>query len=528
MQVHAGHQSNQLPPPSDGGEQGPASRKPIVAARDIVKRFGGITALDGVSLDFYPGEVHCIVGENGAGKSTLVKIIAGVYRRDGGAISYDGTVHDLKTTTEARSRGTAIVFQEPGIISSLTVAENIFLNEEGRFRLGGFLNTWARNAAAAEALRSVGCERVDVRVRVADLPYEDWKIVELARAAITKDLRVLVVDEATAALGQDGQEMLFAQIRALKQRGIAVIYISHRLHEIFAIGDRITVMKDAKIVTTMPASGCKLEDLPRLMVGRDVSEYYSRTDAGVPGAERGPAVLEVRDLSVGNEVKNVSFSLHRGEILGVAGLVGSGMHALGRALFGAVPYKGTIIVHGKPHTSLTPRKAINLGIGFVPRERDKEALVLLHSIVDNVALPNLRTLVSDRLKIFVSEKKKTALAERYRKELLIRTPSVKLNCAALSGGNRQKVVLAKWLARNVSVLVLACPTRGIDVGAKAEIYALMELLRERGLSVVMISEELPELIGMSDRILVMKEGHISGEVVRDVKVTEEAIAGQML
>ena len=501
--------------------------QPVIAVRKVEKRFAGVTALDGINLEFFPGETHCVVGENGAGKSTLMKIIAGVYRKDAGEVFYAGAAADVRDMRDARLLGTAIIFQEPGIVASLTVAENIFLNDDAQFCFAGFLNTRRRNRAAAEALRQVGCDHIDVATRVADLPYEDWKIVELARAVLTKNLRVLVVDEATAALGQNGQEMLFTQIRRLKSEGVAVLYVSHRLKEIFEIGDRITVMKDSRVVTTMPASECVPDELPRLMVGRPVSEYYRRQEGSPPAS--GEPVIEVEHLSVGDQLKDVSFALYPGEIVGIAGLVGCGMHVLGRALFGAAPYQGRLIVRGHAYASMTPRRAIHLGVGFVPRERDKEGLILFHSLSDNVALPNLENLTRPgSAGAIVSARKKHDLAERYRSELQIRAPSVNLACNALSGGNRQKVVLAKWLAREVSILVMACPTRGIDVGAKAEIYALIERLRESGLAIVMISEELPELLGMSDRILVMKEGRVEATLRRDAKPTEEAIASKMM
>ena len=498
----------------------------VITVRDVVKRFAGITALDHVSLDFYPGEVHCLVGENGAGKSTLMKILAGVYEKDAGEVCYSGEAKIVKSMKDARHSGIAIIFQEPGIVSSLTVAENIFFNNEEEFSTAGFLNTRERNKSAEQKLKYIGCDYIDVRSQVSSLPYEEWKIVELARAVSTKDLRVLIVDEATAALGQNGQRMLYEQIRLLKKRGVAVLFVSHRLKEIFEIGDRVTIMKDAKIVRTMAVSETTFEELPKLMVGRDIRDYYSRMD-GDRVDMRAP-LLAVERLSVGENLRDISFTLHRGEILGIAGLVGSGMHILGRALFGIIPFKGRIAVQGRNYESLTPRQAINLGIGFVPRERDKEGLVLVHSLSDNIALPNLQQLRPQRFPVLVSHKNKRELSERYRKELSIRAPSVKTICNALSGGNRQKVVLGKWLARNVSILIMACPTRGIDVGAKAEIYHLMESLREKGRGVIMISEELPELLGMCDKILVMKEGRITWSVMRSENPTEEAIVAHMM
>lgn len=504
------------------------SGEPVLSVRNVKKRFAGITALDDVTLDFYPAEVHCVVGENGAGKSTLMKIIAGVYERDAGDIYYSGRKLHVRSMTEARNVGTAILFQEPGIVSSLTVAENIFLNQEKKFSVAGLVSTRLRNRAAEELLRQVGSDHISVRSQVSALPYEQWKLVELARAISSSNLRVLIVDEATAALGQDGQRMLFEQIRALKSKGVAILFVSHRLKEIFEIGDRITVMKDGKIVKTMPVSETTIDELPRLMVGRDVREYYNRKDNGNDDGDKHEVLLRVKNLSVAGELSDVNLTLHRGEILGIAGLVGSGIHVLGRALFGLVHYSGHLEVQGKAFYSMTPERAIALGIGFVPRERDKEGLILVHSLQDNIALPNLSHLRPRTLPFLVSDNKKQALSEKYRGELSIRAPSVKVTCNALSGGNRQKVVLGKWLARNVAILIMACPTRGIDVGAKAEIYRLTESLREQGRGIIMISEELPELLGMSDRIVVIKENRIAKIFDRTEKPTEEDIAVHML
>jgi ribose transport system ATP-binding protein len=500
---------------------------PVLAVKNVKKRFAGISALDDVTLDFYPAEVHCVVGENGAGKSTLMKIIAGVHEKDAGEVYYGGKELSVRSLTEARGAGTTILFQEPGIVSSLTVAENIFLNQENKFGIAGFIRTRRRNHAAEALLRSIGSGHINARSQTWTLPYEQWKLVELARAISTNNLRVLIIDEATAALGQDGQKVLFEQIRILKEKGVAILFVSHRLKEIFEIGDRITVMKDGKIVKTMPVSETTIDELPRLMVGRDVREYYSRRDSGSNCSEN-EVLLRVAHLSVEGELEDVSFTLHRGEILGVAGLVGSGMHVLGRVLFGLSHYSGRIEIKGKVVDSMTPVRAIDHGIGFVPRERDKEGLILVHSLDDNMALPNLSRLRARGLPLLVSDKKKRALSEKYIKELSIRAPSVKTICNALSGGNRQKVVLGKWLARQVAILVMACPTRGVDVGAKAEIYRLMESLREEGRGIIMISEELPELLGMSDRIIVIKEKRIAKTISRGEKPTEEKIAANML
>jgi ABC-type sugar transport system ATPase subunit len=500
--------------------------KPIIKVKNIKKTFGGIKALEGVSIDFYPGEVHCIVGENGAGKSTLVKIIAGTYIKDEGEINYFGKNVEPKNMWDMFQQGISIIFQEPGLIESLTVAENIFLNRENQFLKMGILSISERNKFAEKALKEIGIENIDVTKKVTTLPYEIWKLIELSRAVSNKNLKVLIVDESTAALSISGQKILFQQIDKLKRKDIAILYISHRLNEVFEIGDRITVMKDAKIVKTLLVSETNVKDLSRMMVGREIKDYY-RTD--VEENYSSEVFLSVENVNIKGQVKNINFNLHSGEILGIGGLVGSGMHILGRALFGLVPHKGEIRFKNNKLEQLNPVNSIKMGMAYVPRERDKEGLILMHSVKDNISLPNMDQVTKKyKTNFFISHSIKSKIAEKYKKELDIRVSDINYLCSTLSGGNRQKVVLAKWLARNTDIFIFVCPTRGIDVGAKAQIYRLMEKLKSQGKAILMISEELPELIGMSDNIMIFKGGEIVKTFKRSEQPSEEEIVANMV
>ena len=500
--------------------------EPVIKVKDIKKRFGSIIALDGVSVDFYPGEVHCVVGENGAGKSTLVKIIAGTYIKDEGEINYFGKNVEPKNMWDMFQQGISIIFQEPGLIESLTVAENIFLNRENQFLKLGILSISERNKLAGKALKEIGIDNIDVTKKVRTLPYGVWKLIELSRAVSNKNLKVLIVDESTAALSINGQKILFQQIYKLKRKDIAILYISHRLNEVFEIGDRITVMKDAKIVKTLLVSETNVKDLSRMMVGREIKDYY-RTD--IEENYSSDVLLSVKNLNIKGQVKNINFDLHNGEILGVGGLVGSGMHILGKALFGIVPHKGEIRIKNKKLRQLNVVNSIKLGMAYVPRERDKEGLILMHSVKDNISLPNMDQVTKKYMTGFiVSHSIKNKIAKKYKKELDIRVSDVNHLCLTLSGGNRQKVVLSKWLARNTDIFIFACPTRGIDVGAKSQIYRLMEKLKSQGKAILMISEELPELIGMSDNIMIFKGGEIVKTFKRSEQPSEEEIVMSMV
>lgn len=500
--------------------------EPIISVKNIKKHFAGIQALDGVTIDFFPGEIHCIVGENGAGKSTLAKIIAGTYFKDQGDIEYLGQEVNPKNMWDMFDKGVSIIFQEPGLIQSLTVSENIFLNRENQFLKFGLLSINERNKCATKALKNVGVLDIDVNKKVSTYPYEIWKLIELARAVSNKNLKVLIVDEATAALSIDGQKILFEQIDKLKKNDITIIFISHRLKEVFEIADRVTVMKDAKKVKTLFGKETDINNLTKMMVGREIKDYYRIDTKEHFDSE---IILSVKNLNVENQLKNINFDLHKSEILGIGGLVGSGMHILGRVLFGLIPYKGEIHFRNKVISRLNPVNSIKMGMAYVPRERDNEGLILMHSVKNNIALPNMDQITQKyKTNLFISNSIKKKIAEKYKKDLDIRVADINYLCLTLSGGNRQKVVLAKWLARNTDIFILASPTRGIDIGAKAQIYRLMEDLKAQGKAILMICEELPELIGMSDTIMIFKGGEIVKTFKRSEQPSEEEVVAEMI
>lgn len=467
---------------------------PLVRMRDIHKAFGPVKVLEGVAFELLPGEVHALMGENGAGKSTLMKILTGIYAPDAGTIEVDGQPVTITSPADAEKYGIAIIHQELNLIPSLSVADNLFLGRElHRF---GLLDRKAMDIRAKEWLSRVGMDRLNPDTLVEHLSVGQQQMVEIARA-LGQKARVLIMDEPTAALTERETTTLFALIRELRAHGTGIVYVSHRMEEIFAICDRISVLRDGQFVGTRPIPGLAFDEVVKMMVGRTL-------DARFP--ERTPNIGNVR-LSVehisGGIVQDVSFELHAGEVLGVAGLMGAGRTELARLLFGLDRLDaGRVTLEGKVVTPKTPSEAIHAGFGFVTEDRKAQGLVLDMSLRENVSLPRVpaRAGLVDR----PAEKKQThGLIDA----LKIRTRDMELDVRALSGGNQQKVVLAKWLALKPRVLILDEPTRGVDVGGKAEIYHIINQLAEQGVAILMISSELPEVLAMSDRILVMHEGH---------------------
>lgn len=471
--------------------------------RGIRKAFPGVQALDGVDLDVRRGEVHVLLGENGAGKSTLMKILSGAEQRDAGTIEIDGRHTALSTPREARDAGIAIIHQELALVPGMTVAENIFLGRAPtRF---GLLDQPRMVREAAVHLSRLGAN-IDPNELVGTLSIAQQQLVEIARA-LSLDARILIMDEPTSALTERESERLFATISGLTARGTAIVYISHRLDEIFAIGDTITVLRDGRHVATQQVREADRRKLVRLMADRDVDELVpaSTHTAGAP-------VLRVEGLSHGRTLHDVSFTVGAGEIVGFAGLLGAGRTEIARAVFGLEPFdRGTIRVNDVVVEIRSPRDAIAAGIGFVTEDRKREGLVLSRSVRDNVALPILSRLA--RLGL-VKRSAEQATAETAVRDLNIRTPSVRQLAQNLSGGNQQKIVLAKWLATGARILFLDEPTRGIDVGSKREIYLLINELAAAGVAIVLMSSDLPEVLGLSDRVLVMREGRIAGEFTR--------------
>lgn len=482
----------------------------------ISKAFPGVQALDDVDFEIAAGEVLALVGENGAGKSTLVKILAGAYRKDEGRIYLHGREVSIDSPHHAQQLGIAIIYQEFNLASNQTAAANIFMAREPRLHgVGRLLVDRRRMEQDAQAhLDKVGA-RVSATTPVRALSVAEQQMVEVAKA-LAVDARIIVMDEPTSALGEDEVEMLFAIIRTLREQGIAVVFITHRLEEVFRIADRVVVLRDGKRAGGMPIGEATPDGVIQLMVGRDVQDLFHKEEA-----EIGETLLEVRGLTRRGVVEDVSFTLRRGEILGFAGLVGAGRTETARLLFGADQKDaGGIYIEGRQVKVDSPVDAMAAGMGFLPEDRGKQGLVLPLAVLENIVLPTLGR--HTRMGWLLDRLGLRRTAQEYVNRLNIRTPSLEQKTVFLSGGNQQKVVVAKWLASGPRVLIMDEPTRGIDVGAKAEVHALMSQLAQEGVGIIMISSELPEILGMSDRILVMSEGRVVAILDRE-DATQEAI-----
>ncbi|QYJ16040.1 Galactose/methyl galactoside import ATP-binding protein MglA [Rubrobacter xylanophilus DSM 9941] len=485
--------------------------EPVVRLRGVCKEFPGVVAVDGVDLDILPGEVHVVAGENGAGKSTLMKLLSQVERPTAGEIYISGERVEFHGPGHAQRLGVAMVYQEFALAPHLSVAENLFLGREpGR---GGFVDRRAEKEEARGLLERVGLE-VDPDRLVSTLTVAEQQRVEIAKA-LAIDAKVVIMDEPTATLAEKEIEELFGVIRDLTSQGRAVLYISHRLDEIFRIADRVTVMRDGKVVATLPVEELDEAKLVRLMVGREIGNLYPR-----PETQIGDVLLRVRGLSRGERLRDCSFEVRAGEILGFAGLVGAGRTELARAVFGADPVdSGEVELEGRRLRIRKPQDAIEAGIGYLTEDRKGEGLALQLGIDQNITLASLPARFG-----FIGLGRERSIAERRREQLNIRTPSVRRKVQVLSGGNQQKVVVARWLETRARVLFFDEPARGIDVGAKAEMFALIGELAREGRGIVLISSYLPELINMCDRILVMRDGSVAGVLEREDFSEEKIIA----
>ncbi|MFL5340855.1 MAG: sugar ABC transporter ATP-binding protein [Gemmataceae bacterium] len=487
---------------------------PLLEAHGIYKSFPGVRALQDVHLLLQRGEVLAVVGENGAGKSTLMKIFGGVYTPDAGTLTFDGRPVTIPNVDRAQKLGIVLIHQELNLAANLDIAGNIFLGREPTW--GGPLRLVRRGiyADAQPILRRLGLD-LSPRTRVADLSIGQQQLVEIARALSLKS-RVIIMDEPTSSLTQRETDRLYEVIRDLKRDGISVLYISHRLKEVQMIADRVVVLRDGRNAGELPRSAVSHDALVKLMVGRELKQFFQRTHT--PGEAK--TVLEVDGLRWEAGQPPIRLSLKAGEIVGLAGLIGAGRTELAETVVGLRPaLAGAVTVHGRPIRLGRPRGAIAAGVYLVPEDRRGQGLVLEESVSDNLSLPSLDRL--QRLR-FVALKRVRALAEDMKQRLNIRTPTVRQTVGLLSGGNQQKVVLGKWLGRSPRVLILDEPTRGVDVGAKTEIYALMDKLAADGVAILMISSDLEEILGMSDRVLVMHEGRLAGELPRSA-LTEEAV-----
>lgn len=484
---------------------------PRAELRGISKRFAATQALDNVSLELVPGEVHGLVGENGAGKSTLVKILAGVHQPDSGTIWLDGEPTQIQGPAHARSLGIAVVHQEPRLFPDLTVAENVYIGHARSGRLGTI--DWGATRRAARALFDELGVHFDVGAPVRGLSMADQQLIEIAKS-LSVDARVLILDEPTASLSAHEVERLFAIVRRLRDRGVSVLFVSHRLDEVFDLCDRATVFRDGRHVITTATSALTTADLVRHMVGRAVS-LFPKVEAPV-----GDVLLEVKGLTRVGVFRDVGFSVRAGEIVGFAGLVGAGRTEVARVLFGIDQRDaGEIRLGGRPISFASPSAAMDAGIAYLPEDRHQEGLVLDFSIAQNVTLPILPRLFPRFLVRSSAERK---VAHDYTEQFNVRMVGVDQLAGALSGGNQQKVVLAKWLASEPRILILDEPTRGIDIGAKVEVHRIISDLASSGLGIILISSDLPEVLAMSDRIIVLHEGRITAEIPHD-RATEERV-----
>jgi ribose transport system ATP-binding protein len=484
----------------------------VLVMQGIRKSFPGVLALDDVQFELRRGEVHVLLGENGAGKSTLVKILGGVVRKDAGRILLRGCDVDIRNPHYAQQLGIALIHQELHLVARLTAGENIFLGREPQ-RLPGVLNQPELFRRSQKALADLRAD-VDVHTQVKHLSVARQQMVEIAKA-ISLEATVLIMDEPTSALSEVEITELFATMGRLKERGVSIIYITHRMEDIFRIGDRVTVLMDGKYIGTYDTRDVTRSQLVRLMVNREIKEQYPKERN-----QRGEEIMCVEHLCRKGVLNDVSFSLHRGEVLGIAGLLGSGRTELARALFGADRIdSGEIRLKGISYTRLSPRRAIRLGMGFLAEDRKADGLFMLLSVKDNIILAALDRL--SRLGI-VSRNREFDAARRQVDDLRVKTPSIEKRVLHLSGGNQQKVLLGRWLCTRAEIFIFDEPTRGIDVGAKVEIYRLINRLTADGAAVIMISSELPEILGMSDRILVLRKGEIAAELTAE-GATQESI-----
>lgn len=495
----------------------------LMRCTDMCKYFGVTKAVDHVNFELYRGEIRGLVGENGSGKSTLVSSIAAIFPRDSGEIVLDGKVYNPTNQLEANDCGVNMITQEMGTIDTLTIAENIYLGHESLFIRFGLRNLRKMNEMAQRILGNAGIEGIDPSVMANRYNFEQRKAVELAKA-IGFDPKILIVDETTTALSHESREMLYRVMKQLRDEGKCVVFISHDLQEVLALCDDITVLKDGKLVGTFEADQLTESDLKRAMVGRAMDDHYYRTDYETPISNE--VVLQAKNLEVPGVLHDVSIDLHKGEILGIGGLSEAGIHELGKVLFGInLDQTGEVYLPGKDVRIDSISASIRNGVGYLPKNRDQEGLMLEASIADNINIANI-----DKINAGVMILPKTAaqFAQSQAEALKVKMVNIDQFVSDLSGGNKQKVSLSKWLARDADIMILDSPTRGIDVMVKASIYQTMTDLKAQGVSIVMISEELMELIGMCDRILVLANGRVNGSFDRSKDLSEEMIIEKMI
>ena len=498
------------------------SDKILLKAEHIDKRFGITHAVNDVSLNIKAGEIRALIGENGSGKSTFCQMLCGIYTIGGGTFTLDGQIMRVKNQVEANNLGVSIIVQEMGTLSGLTVAENIFLGHEDPFMHYGIKDTRAMVREAQKLLDDYGFGKIRAGAMIDNYNFEDRKLVEIVKATYMKP-KILIVDETTTALSQKGRLELYKIINEIREDGRSVIFISHDLGEILLHCDTISILRDGEFIATVNADEVNEDDLKRLMVGREIGSAYYRIDYG---KEISPeVVISIKDVSVPGQIQNISFELHKGEILGFGGLSECGMHEIGKAVFGAsLDREGTVKLSDGREINNIP-SAIKNSIAYASKDRDNESIILNESIRNNIVLPSLDDLAERHI---LKSRKLNKFAHEHAEKMQTKMQGIHQFISDLSGGNKQKVVLARWLGKGSDILVLDSPTRGIDVKVKQSIYALMQELTAQGKSIIMISEEIPELLGMSDRILIMKDGKINGEFMRSESLSEEDLIAKMV
>jgi ribose transport system ATP-binding protein len=485
---------------------------PLLQMKGIYKHYPGVVALSEVNFELYAGEVHCLLGENGAGKSTLMKILSGAINKDAGAILIQGKEIEFNSPADARKYGISMIYQEFKLVPELTVAENILLGNEPTRGSSLFVDYRKMHQEAREILAQLG-EEIPTATRISSLSMAQRQMVEIARA-LSRQVKILAMDEPSASLSQNELERLFAVIRKLKTEGVGIIYISHRLEEVFQIGDRLTVLRDGRFIHSCAVAETDRRSLIRFMVGRELEQEFPRIEP-----ERGAEILRIENLSSGI-LKDISLTVYRGEVLGLAGLVGAGRSELARIMFGTdTKDEGRIFLEGKEISVTSPREAIDLGIGLLTEDRNKYGLIMQMNVRENISLSNLRQVAG---RFFINRVEENSVAENFRQALRIRTPSINQKVEALSGGNRQKVVLARWLFTKSKLLIFDEPTAGIDVGVKLEIYNLINQLVKEEIGIIVISSDLPELLGICHRVAVMCEGRITG-ILAGKETTQERV-----
>jgi ribose transport system ATP-binding protein len=498
-----------------------SQQRVLFEAKDMFKSFGITKALKGIKLELRSSEVLGLIGENGSGKSTMTSIIAGIQPADSGAMFLEGKQYLPKNSVEANQSGICMILQEKSTFDHLSAANNIFIGAENHFMKMGILNSSLMKREAAKALQDIGASHISPSAMIGNLSFEDGKLVELARAISIRP-KILIVDETTTALSRTGRDILYSIMEKMKKEGNSVIFISHDIDEMMDKCDRLTVLRDGNYIDTLEKKDFSPQIIRKLMVGREISDNYYRTDE--VSCKNKEVVLKVKGVTAGN-LDDINFSLHKGEILGFGGLADCGMHDIGRIAFGLLPLKSGEVIDAQGTKVNNPSQAMARKIGYIAKNRDQEALMTNSPILDNICIASYANLSK---KGYVSPAEENKFVDQLAGQLEIKMQNSKQYVSELSGGNKQKVALAKWLGFGADILILDCPTRGIDIGVKANIYKLMKKLTLEGKSIILISEELPEVIGMSDRVLILKDGRINGEFRREENPTESMLIDYMV